>query len=107
MGVLLGYVKGTAKQYWIWAPNMKKAIKVSSSSVRFNENEGVEAKDLGLTIRTKPNTVPVRNPVGRPPKPEVEKRVFSHVEIPAKRPAVEPLDNSNKDQQEEETSSND
>ena len=106
VGVLLGYVEGTAKQYWMWAPDMKKAIKVSSGSVRFNENEKLEIKELGIVIQTKPNTVPVRNPVGRPPKPAVQRRVFSHVEIPVERPTAGPLDHGQRDQKEEGTASN-
>ena len=114
VGVLLGYVDDTIKQYQMWAPDIRAAIKVSANSVRFSEDERVKHKDLGLKITSTPNTTPIRNPVGRPPKsaassatssatssqnpelpksvtssttssqpkPEVQRRVLSHVEIP-------------------------
>ena len=107
VGVFLGYVEGTSKQYKMWAPDMKKVIVVSLGGVRFNENETVDKNTLGLTIRSQPNSVPIRKPVGRPPRSQTQESshqesesaaeppiprptqrgpvmTFSHVQIPAK-----------------------
>src|SRR5437016_3778339 len=50
-----------------------------------------ESIDLGIPILTIPNTAPVRNLVGRPPRPvpTVQTRVFSHVEIPTRHQDID------------------
>lgn len=64
-GVFLGYVKGTTKQWKIWAPDMRKVIK--SNSLEFFENEQGSSIDLRIQIKTTPNSAPIRKNVGRPP----------------------------------------
>lgn len=93
VGAFLGYVEDTTKQYLMWAPDMKKAIKVSANSVRFSEEERLKRDELGIRIQTTLNEVPTRNDVGRPShrKPDVSRRILSHVEIPVRQdqqPAV-------------------
>ena len=89
VGVFLGYVEGTDKQFWIWAPDMKAKIK--ASDVRFCEHEKGGMIDLGVPISTTSNAAPSRRPVGRPPRQVEEevqplRRVLSHVQIPVQRP---------------------
>ena len=56
VGVFLGYVEGTDKQYWIWAPDMRAKIK--ASNVRFCEYEKGGDVPLNIPIRTSPNAAP-------------------------------------------------
>lgn len=100
VGVFMGYVEDTTKQWKIWAPDMRKII--LSSNVKFCEHEKGGEMQLGIPILTTPNSAPARNPRGRPktdPQPEpkvVQTRIFSHVEIPVqKRP--EPTDHHNEE----------
>lgn len=87
VGVFLGYVEDTAKQYLMWAPDMKKKIRVSANSVRFSEDERLDPQQLRIQIQTTSNEVPTRNPVGRPRReePEMTRKVLSHVQIPVNR----------------------
>ncbi|KAI7159413.1 hypothetical protein KC324_g13609 [Hortaea werneckii] len=87
VGVFLGYVEDTTKQYLMWAPDMKKTIRVSANSVRFSEDERLDPQQLRIQIQTTPNEVPIRNPIGRPRHEElpVTRKVLSHVEIPVNR----------------------
>lgn len=86
VGVFLGYVEETDKQYYIWAPD--KRAKIKTSDVRFSEWEKGGDIDLKIKIESTPNTAPDRKPRGRPKKDsnEVQRRVLSHVEIPVNRP---------------------
>ena len=63
--VFLGYVEETDKQYWMWAPDLKRVIK--HHKVTFSENEKWGNEELNLPFQT-PNELPVRRPVGRPKK---------------------------------------
>lgn len=85
-GVFLGYVDGTTKQYIMWAPDMKKAIRVST--VRFSEHEKGGDLELGIKISSSSNAAPMRNEVGRPrqeTEPVITRRVLSRVQIPTIR----------------------
>ena len=107
VGVFLGYVEDTTKQYWMWAPDMRRAIKVSASSVRFFEHEKGGSIDLGIPIKSTSNHAPRRNPVGRPrqqieqPQETIPRRIFSHVEIPQRKGIQAERDEVNQPTQEE------
>jgi hypothetical protein len=64
VGVFLGYMDGTTKNYKVWVPDMKKVI--VASNVNFSEGEKGGSIDLKLDITSTSNQVPTRNPVGRP-----------------------------------------
>jgi len=64
IGVFLGYIKGTDKQWRLWAPDMRKVI--VSSVVKFFENDQGGQIDLKLPIQSLSNQAPQRRPVGRP-----------------------------------------
>lgn len=89
VGVFLGYVDGTTKNYKIWAPDMRKEI--VASTVKFSENEKGGAVDLKLEITSTQNKAPTRNPVGRPAhnqtmQSDPVQRMFSHIDIPRLSP---------------------
>ena len=65
VGVFMGYVEETPKQYLLWAPDLGRVIK--SHAVKFSENEIGGSIDLKMRKQTA-NVLPVRNPVGRPRK---------------------------------------
>ena len=86
IGVFMGYVEETTKQYRLWAPDMGKIIR--SHVVKFDENLKGGSVDLNLRKQT-PNVLPERRPVGRPQKTKETKisepaklvERFSHVEV--------------------------
>jgi hypothetical protein len=89
VGVFLGYVDGTTKNYKVWAPDMRKMI--IASTVKFSEEEKGGNVELNLSITSTQNKAPTRNPVGRPAQrqavvPEPVQRVFSHIDIPRLTP---------------------
>jgi hypothetical protein len=65
VGVFVGYVDETPKQYKIWAPDLGRVMR--SHAVTFMENEKGGSVDLKLRVQQTPNTLPERRPVGRPP----------------------------------------
>ena len=65
VGVFMGYVEETTKQYQLWAPDLKRIIK--GHAVKFAESEKGGTVDLRLQRQT-PNVLPDRRPVGRPRK---------------------------------------
>ena len=60
VGVFMGYVDETTKQYRLWAPDLKRIIR--SHAVKFAENKKGGSVDLRLQRQT-PNTLPERKPV--------------------------------------------
>ena len=65
VGVFMGYVEKTPKQYLLWAPDLGRVIK--SHAVKFSKNKIGGSIDLKMRKQTA-NVLPVRNPVGRPRK---------------------------------------
>jgi hypothetical protein len=63
--VFVGYVDKTTKQYWIYAPDMRKVMK--TSNLRFYEDTPGGSVDLNLPTATIPLGLPERKPRGRPP----------------------------------------
>ena len=55
VGVFMGYIDETTKQYQLWAPDLKRIIR--SHAVKFAENEKGGSVDLRLQRQT-PNTLP-------------------------------------------------
>lgn len=78
VGVFMGYVDETEKQYRLWAPDLGRIIR--SHAVRFSESEKGGDVDLKLKVKASSNAVPQRRPVGRPrkilfaPEPVTEER---------------------------------
>ena len=65
VGVFMGYVEETTKQYRLWAPDLRRVIR--SHVVRFDES--LKGGDMDLNLRKQtPNVLPERRPVGRPQK---------------------------------------
>ena len=65
VGVFVGYVDETVKQFRLWAPDLGRVIR--SHAVKFNEFEKGGSIDLKLRKQTA-NFLPERRPVGRPRK---------------------------------------
>lgn len=66
VGVFMGYVDETEKQYRLWAPDLGRIIR--SHAMRFSESEKGGDVDLKLKVKASSNAVPQRRPVGRPRK---------------------------------------
>ncbi|KAI0995269.1 hypothetical protein K3495_g12913 [Podosphaera aphanis] len=98
--VFIGYVNETTKQWKVWAPDLRRVIVVKRAEF-FEDKKG---GNLNLNLNMKlsngrlidgngtPNTMPERNPRGRPPKnpvlPRQVKRTYSGVEhlMPVQKP---------------------
>jgi len=65
MGVFMGYVEGTTKNFKMWAPDRRAVIIVHN--LRCSEHEKGGDIDLGIPILSTSNAVPIRKPLGRPP----------------------------------------
>ncbi len=79
VGVFMGYSDETTKQYKVYAPDLGYTIK--SSVVDFDEDVlggTVNLKLRGAHPQGTPNTLPDRNPVGRP------KETLTIVDLPPK-----------------------
>ena len=63
VGVFVGYVADTSKQFLIWAPDRKDVIK--SSNVVFHEDQPGGEIDLKFRSQHTPSTAPDRNARGR------------------------------------------
>ena len=70
VGVFIGYVANTAKQFLIWAPDRREAIK--TSNLVFLEEEAGGLINLKLTSKYASSTPPDRNQRGRPRIERVE-----------------------------------
>jgi hypothetical protein len=66
VGVFVGYVDETTKQYRIYAPDLHRTIRSSIGDI--DEDTPGGAIDLRLRIPTKTGALPERNPRGRPKK---------------------------------------
>lgn len=83
VGVFMGYMDETDKQYRLWAPNLGRVIR--THSIRFIENKKGGDIDLNLKVKAKSNVVPKRRQVDRPqkilftPEPAKEEREDSLV----------------------------
>lgn len=64
IGVFVGYVADTSKQFLVWAPDRRNVIK--SSNVTFHEDEPGGDIDLKFISKHAPSTAPDRNARGRP-----------------------------------------
>ncbi|KAI0991145.1 hypothetical protein K3495_g17042, partial [Podosphaera aphanis] len=98
--VFIGYVNETTKQWKMWAPDMRRVIVVKRAEF-FEDKKGGKL-NLNLNMKLSngrlidgngtPNTMPERNPRGRPSKnpvfPRQVKRTYSGVEhlMPVQKP---------------------
>lgn len=64
VGIFMGYVADTSKQFLIWAPDMKTIIK--TSNVVFYEDEPGGSINYNLESKHQPSHATTRNPKGRP-----------------------------------------
>jgi len=63
VGVFIGYIEGTTKNFRIWAPNRKAIIIVYN--LRCSEHKKGGDMDLSIPIFSTLNAAPVRRPLGR------------------------------------------
>ena len=68
VGVFMGYINETMKQYWLWAPDLKCIIR--SHAVKFAENKKGESVNLRLQ-RQKSNTLPEQKLIEQPHKKDL------------------------------------
>ena len=71
--ILLGFNDATDHQYYIWAPDMRTAIR--TSVVKWDEDKNSTHLKMNLNLPESTNVVPIRRPRGRPKK-DAQREVF-------------------------------